>query len=418
MSLVRVLSTAMIPSMLFACATDELELGEPAAPPADEAFADDTIDIERKYIVVMRDDVADRASLAPPRHDARMSQEGWKHIPAGVLGAVQRFEDRLSFRAERAYGAALKGFVARLDDAQLAALAADPDVELIEPDGIVSLVAQTLPWGIDRVDADISSTLAGNGSGAITNVNVYIIDTGVGSHADLNLAGHVNFAGGSNADCHGHGTHVAGTSSARDNTSEVVGVAPGTKLYGVKVLTCSGSGSTSGVIAGVDWVTANAIKPAVANMSLGGGASTSLDNAVKNSAAKGVFYALAAGNSGANACNSSPARVGAGTNNGILTVAATDSSNKETSWSNYGSCVDIWAPGASILSTKLGGGTTTMSGTSMASPHGAGAGSLSLSSHPGASPASVEAALKAAAVSTGTTSKDGRAIKLLNVAPF
>jgi serine protease len=203
---------------------------------------------------------------------------------------------------------------------------------------------------------------------------------------------------------------VAGTVAARDNASDVVGVAPGAPLTGVKVLGCGGSGSNSGVIAGIDWVTANAVKPAVANMSLGGSVSQAVDDAVRRSAASGVFYALAAGNDGADACGHSPARAGAGTNNGIMTVAATDSADREASWSNYGSCVDIWAPGVSVLSTRKGGGTTTMSGTSMASPHGAGGGALYLSTNTGSSPAAVESALKSAAQATGTTSKDGRGI--------
>ncbi|MFZ0789437.1 MAG: S8 family serine peptidase, partial [Chromatiaceae bacterium] len=169
-------------------------------------------------------------------------------------------------------------------------------------------------------------------------------------------------------------------------------------------------GTTSGVIKGIDWVTANAVKPAIANMSLGGGASKSLDDAVIRSADRGVFYSIAAGNSGANACNYSPAR--AGTHNGVMTTAATDSTDKEASWSNYGNCVDIWAPGVSILSTKKGGGTTTMSGTSMAAPHVGGTGALYLSSHTDATPATVEAAIKTDADSTGKTSKDGRSIVL------
>jgi subtilisin family serine protease len=280
-------------------------------------------------------------------------------------------------------------------------------------------MAQTLPWGINKIDADASSTLAGNGSGAVSNVNAYIIDSGIdAAHTDLNVVRHVNFAGGTNTDCNGHGTHVAGTVAARDNTSAVVGVAPGAPLTGVKVLGCSGSGSWSGVIAGIDWVKANAKKPAVANMSLGGGANKAVDDAVRSSANSGVFYALAAGNSGANACNYSPARVGAGTNNGIATVAATDSADREASWSNYGNCVDIWAPGVSILSTKKGGTTTTMSGTSMASPHGAGGAALYLSSHTGASPSAVESALKSAATPTANKSKDGRTITRENVVSF
>lgn len=312
------------------------------------------------------------------------------------------------------YEHALRGYAAVIPNDRVAAVRLDENVAYVEPDGTMAAVAQTLPWGIDRIDADVSSTRAGDGSGAVTNVNAYVIDTGIDpSHADLNVVRHVNFAGGPNKDCHGHGTHVAGTVAARDNATDVVGAAPGAPLTGVKVLGCSGSGSTSGVIAGVDWVTANAAKPAVANMSLGGGASQALDDAVLRSAASGVFYALAAGNDGANACNSSPARAGAGTNNGVMTVAATDSANREASWSNYGSCVDIWAPGVSILSTRRGGGTTTMSGTSMASPHGAGTGALYLSTSTGSGPSAVETALKADATTPGTASKDGRAIKLL-----
>jgi subtilisin family serine protease len=153
-------------------------------------------------------------------------------------------------------------------------------------------------------------------------------------------------------------------------------------------------------------------------MSLGGGASTALDNAVRNSANSGVFYALAAGNSAANACNSSPARAGAGTNNGIATVASTTSTNAESSFSNFGSCVDIWAPGSSILSTRLGGGTTTLSGTSMASPHVAGSAALFLSRNTTASPATVESNLKSQSLSFGTVSKDGRAIRIVNVRNF
>ena len=165
-------------------------------------------------------------------------------------------------------------------------------------------------------------------------------------------------------------------------------------------------------------MTRNAVKPAIANLSLGGFASRALDDAVRRSAASGVVYSVAAGNEGANACGSSPARAGAGTANGIVTTAATDSAERETSWSNYGSCVDLWAPGAGILSTWLGGGTTTLSGTSMAAPHVGGGAALYLSRHPTASPAAVESALRTAATVTGTSGKDGRAIARLNVRTF
>ena len=312
------------------------------------------------------------------------------------------------------YRSALTGYAATIPTSEVHSLRADDRVAYVERDGTVSALAQTLPWGINRIDADISSTLAGNGSGAISNVRAYVIDTGIyRSHPDLNVGNQVNFAAGQNNDCNGHGTHVAGTIAARDNTSDVVGASPGLRLIGVKVLGCGGTGSTSGVIKGVDWVTANAVKPAVANMSLGGGPSQALDDAVRRSAASGVFYSLAAGNDGAEACTSSPARAGAGTNNGIVTTAATNSLDQEVSWSNYGSCVDLWAPGVSILSTRKGGGTTTMSGTSMASPHVAGTGALYLSSHTTTVPAQVESQLKANAMSPGTRSKDGRSIRLV-----
>ena len=348
-----------------------------------------------RYIVVLEDGVNDPAQAA-----AKISRRNNAEV-----GFV--------------YRNAIKGFSATIPNARVAEVREDSRVDFVEKDGTMRTVDQALPWGIDLIDADISSTLAGNGSGAVANVNAYIIDTGIDAgHPDLNVVGHVNYAKGSNTDCNGHGTHVAGTVAARDNMSDVVGVAPGAPLTGVKVLGCSGSGSTSGVIKGVDWVTANATKPAIANMSLGGGASTALDNAVRNSAKSGVFYSLAAGNEGDLACNHSPARAGAGTNNGIMTTAATDSGNREASWSNYGSCVDIWAPGVSILSTRKGGGTTTKSGTSMASPHSGGTGALYLSSHTGASAASVEGALKSAATSTGTTSKDGRDIICLYAGGF
>jgi subtilisin family serine protease len=343
---------------------------------------------------------------------ARVNPQAWRYLDRGVAGAVQALEARHLFRSNHVYSAAVRGFSAKLTARQIDALENDPMIAYVEADGAMSINAQTLPWGINRIDADISSTLAGNGSGAVSNVNVYIIDTGIDTaHTDLFVVKHVNFATGKNIDCNGHGNHVAGTVAAKDNTTDVVGAAPGAPLTGVKVLDCRGSGFTSNVIKGVDWVTANAVKPAVANMSLGGGVSTALDDAVKRSADSGVFYSVAAGNSGVDACNSSPAR--AGTHNGIMTTAATDSLDKEASWSNYGPCVDIWAPGVSILSTKKGGGTTTLNGTSMAAPHVGGTGALYLSLNMTASPAIVEGQLKTNALTTGTISKNGQPIKLV-----
>jgi subtilisin family serine protease len=305
------------------------------------------------------------------------------------------------------YQYAIEGYAARLPEGRLEEVRADSRVDYVEPDQTMRAEAQTLPWGINKIDADASSTLAGNNSGAVSGVNAYVIDTGIYKHTDLNRVKHVNFTGdGRNTDCHGHGTHVAGTVGAKDNTSDVVGVAPGAQLTGVKVLGCTGVGSNSGVIKGVDWVTANAAKPAIANMSISGPTSQALDDAVRRSASSGVFYSLAAGNQGADACNYSPARTGAGTNNGIMTVAATNSSDGKWSQSNYGSCVDLWAPGASVLSTKKGGGTITMSGTSMAAPHVGGGAALYLSRNTAASSSAVEGALKAAAVNPGTVLRE------------
>jgi len=371
-------------------------------------------------IVVFEDGVRFQDFAGQYRADSRAaaSPEAWGYLNRGVAGAVQSLERRMGFQADHVYSHSVQGFSARLTARQIQQLETDSMVKYVEADGTASISAQTLPWGINRIDADLSPTaLAGNGSGAVTNVNVYVIDTGADTkHTDLNVVKHVNFAGGKNVDCNGHGTHVSGTIAAKDNTQDVVGVAPGAPITGVKVLGCSGSGSWSGVIKGIDWVTANAKKPAIANMSLGGGANTAVDDAVKNSANSGVFYSIAAGNSGANACNYSPAR--AGTQNGVLTVAATDSSDRETSWSNYGGCVDIWGPGNAILSTRRGGGTTTMSGTSMAAPHGGGTGALYLSGHTGASPATVEAALKSDASPLTNKSKDGTSIELLDASGY
>lgn len=345
--------------------------------------------VVKPYIVVLRDsvDVNDVAGEHARRHGAEV---------------------------RKVYGAAIKGYAARVREDRVDQLRADPRVAYVEVDAPVSVAAQTLPWGINKIDADLSSTRAGNGSGSVTKVNAYVVDTGIKSHADLYLAAHQNFTDdGKNYDCNGHGTHVAGTIAARDNSSYVVGVAPGLRLTGLKALDCTGNGSMSNVIAAVNWVTTNARKPAVANLSLSGSLSQALDDAVRKSAASGVLYTVAAGNSGLDACNSSPARAGAGTNNGIVTVAASDSSGREPSWSNYGSCVDIWAPGVSILSTYSNGGTATLSGTSMATPHVAGAGALFLSKNTATSPTNAEAKLKANVTPSAGTSKDGRAITVV-----
>jgi subtilisin family serine protease len=279
------------------------------------------------------------------------------------------------------YEHAMQGFSFQGSERAAQRIAALPGVLMVEADGIasigdvevagkpgddVSAMAQTVPWGITRIGG------ARSGAGK----TAWIIDTGIDlDHPDLNVdvARSANFVTkGQNSpdDGNGHGTHVAGTVAALDNGIDVVGVAAGAKVVAIRVLDNSGSGTWSGVIAGIDHVAANGASGDVANMSLGGGANTTLDNAVKNAASKGIKFALAAGNSGDDANKYSPARVN-GTN--IYTVSAIASNDCLTSWSNYGNPpVDYAAPGASILSTKKGGGTTTMSGTSMAAPHVAG----------------------------------------------
>jgi subtilisin family serine protease len=290
---------------------------------------------------------------------------------------------------------AVKGFVAQMSRAQAEALAADPGVAIVEEDGVVSIdTTQTgATWGIDRIDQralPLSGTYTYTNNGA--GVTAYVIDTGIrithtqfGGRAVSGFTA-VNDGNGTN-DCNGHGTHVSGTIGG-----STYGVAKGVRLVAVRVLDCTGSGTTSGVISGINWVTGNhtGTSPAVANMSLGGGASASLDAAVNSSIADGVTYAIAAGNSGANACGFSPARVA-----NAITVGATDSTDTRPTWSNFGTCVDIFAPGVNITSSwaTSNTATNTISGTSMATPHVAGVAALYLSHFPTSTPAQVAAAL-------------------------
>jgi subtilisin family serine protease len=390
-----------------------------AAPATAESDDDDKQDV----IVVFQKDTPFYQFRGYEQSDDRSAAEprNWGYLDRNVKGAVQRLEGQHRFKSRHVYSNVVKGFAGRLTKAQIEALKAEPTVAYVELDGEVHSDAQSLPWGIDRVEADRSSTLAGNGSGSIDNVTVYVIDSGIATRPDLNLVGHINFTTGTNTDCAGHGTHVAGTIAARDNDLEVVGVAPGARLYGVKVLNCEGSGQRSNVIKAVDWVTANAVKPAVANMSLGGDVGQSLDDAVRRSADSGVFYAVSAGNDGGSACKQSPARAGRnldGLPNGVIATGSTTSTNAKASSSNYGVCVDLWAPGDKIVSTNRTGGVTTKSGTSMASPHVAGAAALYLSTHPTATAREVEGALLNNALLTGKKTPDKRDINLLQVDRF
>ena len=284
----------------------------------------------------------------------------------------------------------INGFVAvdlDVDDAEM--LRKDPRVASVEPDVFVQAQETQLSatWGLDRIDQrslPLDRTYSYSNTGA--GVTVYIVDTGIRStHTEFAarvLPGYsvINDHHGTE-DCDGHGTHVAGTVGGR-----TYGVAKEVALVPVRVLNCSGSGTASGVIAGLDWIAANHSGPSVANLSLGGPVSSALDTAVRNLSARGVTVAVAAGNSGADACNVSPAREGS-----ALTVGATTNRDARASYSNYGSCVDIFAPGSSVHSAYIRSDTDSgsMSGTSMASPHVAGVAALVLQTSPDSSAAQV-----------------------------
>lgn len=326
------------------------------------------------------------------------------------------------------YTKAIKGYAAKVKHKDVAKLRADPTVAFVVADGVVTIAGKNKPpkgpkstpppepspdpaeppsscstasnsWGLDRIDQrdlPLSKTYCSANAGA--GVTAYIIDTGIDiNHSEFGgRAAHLFDAidGGTADDCNGHGTHVAGTVGGAK-----YGVAKGVDLLAVRVLNCNGYGTWSGVIAGIDAVVAHhkAGDPAVANMSLSGGANAAVDNAVAAAIADGISFAVAAANNNRNACNYSPARVGP-----ALTVGATTSSDARASYSNYGSCVDLFAPGSSITSAWIGSGNTetrSISGTSMASPHVAGVAAQYLSDHNGAAPSAVAKAVVDASTS-------------------
>jgi len=328
----------------------------------------------KSYVVVLNDDELNTELTKLKGYEKK--QEAMKSASAKILKRAGISDAEV----EHVYGTALKGFSVKIAPGQLKKLQDDPVVKYIEEDQVVSLIepnakpsgkpggggggstSQTVPWGITRVSGGLNST-----------GTAWIIDSGIDlNHPDLNVdvARSRTFLGGNSTpdDQHGHGTHVSGTIAAKNNSIGVIGVAAGASVVAVRVLDRRGSGYTSGVIAGVDYVAGIASRGDVANMSLGGGVSTTLDNAVITAAASCSFI-LAAGNESDDADNHSPARA-EGSN--IYTISAMDVNDNWAYFSNYGSHVDWCAPGYSILSTYKDGGYATMSGTSMAAPHIAG----------------------------------------------
>ncbi|TXI51358.1 MAG: S8 family peptidase [Lysobacter sp.] len=341
--------------------------------------------IEGQYIVVLKPQAASLASEIRPT--ARVST-----VARGIAA-------NHGAKLVRSFEQALRGFVVQADDAALAKLLADPRVDYVEEDGIVTAnpaYQQPPSWGVDRVD---QRDLPLDGWYAFfpigIGVHAYVVDTGVRpTHTQFNWwtgappsrvssVGYTAIADGNGTnDCHGHGTHVAGTMAGGS-----AGIAKGATIHPVRVLGCTGSGTWSGVIAGMDWVRLNHTKPAVANMSLGGLANSSVDAAVANLTAAGVVVVVAAGNNyGDSACNYSPARAPS-----AITVGSTDINDARSDYSNIGSCIDIFAPGRNIVSASNLDNTSlrTLSGTSMASPHVAGFAALIMGQLPNASVAEV-----------------------------
>jgi subtilisin family serine protease len=375
-------SFALIGSMLALAACSD-EVTTPAAAPTAPALSG-------KYIVVYKDD-----SFAGPRLS----------VSEAITDAAARERINPTF----VYSSAVKGFAAELTEAQLAAVKADPRVDYVEPDAEVKLfvagvqTTNLFNWGLDRIDdVDLPLDLSFGWNGDGTGVNAYVLDTGINlNHLDFVGRGNyipngrggdfVNDGKGDAADCQGHGTHVSGTVAGTYS-----GVAKNATLWVGRVVNCQGGGNASMVIAGMDWIAANGLKPGVVNMSLGYGNVIAVRDAATRLVAAGYVVVAAAGNGDftgrpINACGEAP-----GNAPNVITVGATDNTDREASFSNYGTCVDILAPGVNITSSDytVTNGLVSMGGTSMASPHVAGVAAQYLSLNPTATPAAVTTAIK------------------------
>jgi subtilisin family serine protease len=390
----RTLGVAAVAAVSAALTIPAAAAAQPEGPIVAESAPNAVKD---SYIVVLKDNGMARESVS-----------------GNAGGLVGRYGGKIGYT----YRAAFKGFSATMSAQQARRMAADPAVAYVEQDRTVQVLADQLnppSWGLDRVDqTDLPLNSRYSYGADASNVTAYVIDTGINyDHADF--GGRASFGfdaftdGRNGKDCQGHGTHVAGTVGGA-----AYGVAKGVKLKAVRVLNCSGGGSVSTEAAGVDWVTANAVLPAVANMSLYTGTANEpsrvLDDAVRASIRGGVTYVVAAGNFNDDSCKYSPQRV-----TETINVMATARTDARASFSSYGTCSDLFAPGQDIVSASHSSntGSATMSGTSMASPHVAGAAALYLAGNPAKTPAEVHAAILAAATPNKVTNPGANSANLL-----